>query len=425
LREDWRNVQAAAETRRIAADKDGAIDAVKSFHDKLCKTRVLDPACGTGNFLYVSMELMKRLEGEVLEALLDLGGQEALRGLAGHTVDPHQFLGLEINPRAAAITELVLWIGYLQWHFRTKGGIPEQPILRKFRNIEVKNAVLTWDGYPLPHVSNGKETYPNPKPATWPVAEFIVGNPPFTAGQDFRREFGDAHAEALWASRKSISGGADLVMFWWDHAAELLTKPGSVLRRFGLVTTRTITHEFSGRVVARHLSSKAPISLVLAIPNHPWTRATQDAAAVRIAMTVAERGEREGLLQQTETENKLDTDEPIVTFQERIGKINPNLTIGVDITSVTKLLANEGMCHDGIKLHGRGFIITKSEAEHLGFGRKHGLEKIIRPYFNGRDINQRTRGVMVIDLFGFKEKNVRRDYPQVYQHLGLPRPLLN
>ena len=81
LREDWRNVQAAAETKRAAGDKNGAADAVKAFHDKLCETRVLDPACGTGNFLYVSMELMKRLEGEVLEALLDLGGQEALRGL--------------------------------------------------------------------------------------------------------------------------------------------------------------------------------------------------------------------------------------------------------------------------------------------------------------------------------------------------------
>ncbi len=93
---------------------------MQAFHDKLCATRVLDPACGTGNFLYVSLELMKRLEGEVLEALVDLGGQEALRGLGPHSVDPHQFLGLEINPRAAAIAELVLWIGYLQWHFRTK-----------------------------------------------------------------------------------------------------------------------------------------------------------------------------------------------------------------------------------------------------------------------------------------------------------------
>ena len=73
----------------------------------LCNIRVLDPACGTGNFLYVALEMVKRLEGEVLEALADLGGMEALTGLESHTVDPHQFLGIEINPRAAAIAELV------------------------------------------------------------------------------------------------------------------------------------------------------------------------------------------------------------------------------------------------------------------------------------------------------------------------------
>ena len=205
LREDWRNVQAAAETKRAAGDKNGAADAVKAFHDKLCETRVLDPACGTGNFLYVSMELMKRLEGEVLEALLDLGGQEALRGLGGHTVDPHQFLGLEINPRAAAIAELVLWIGYLQWHFRTRGGTPEQPILRKFKNIEVKNAVLTWDGYPLPQVIDGKEAYPNPRQPPWPTAEFIVGNPPFIGGKDIRNRLGDARTRKHFGLRTSTS----------------------------------------------------------------------------------------------------------------------------------------------------------------------------------------------------------------------------
>ena len=106
---------------------------------------MLDPACGTGNFLYVSLEMMKRLEGEVLEALADLGGQEALTGLEGHSVDPHQFLGMEFNPRAAAIAELVLWIGHLQWHIRTKGGLPSEPILRAFKNIVVKDAVLAAD----------------------------------------------------------------------------------------------------------------------------------------------------------------------------------------------------------------------------------------------------------------------------------------
>src|ERR1700722_1741448 len=286
LREDWRNVQATAETKRASGDLKGAAAEVRSFHDKLCETKVLDPACGTGNFLYVSLELMKRLEGEVLEALLDLGGQEALRGLGSHSVDPHQFLGLEINPRAAAIAELVLWIGYLQWHFRTKGGVPEPPILRKFRNIDVTNAVLTWDGYPLPQVVGGKEAYPNPRRPAWPAAEFIVGNPPFLGKGVFMRDaFGDAYVRALWKAHPHMNDSADFVMYWWDRSAELLTLKGSVLRQFGLVTTNSITQDFSRRVIKKRMAATNPISIAFAIPDHPWTKATADAAMVRIAMT--------------------------------------------------------------------------------------------------------------------------------------------
>lgn len=417
LREDWRNVQATAETKRAAGNKNGAADAIKAFHDRICETRVLDPACGTGNFLYVAMELMKRLEGEVLEALLDLGGQEALRGLGGHTVDPHQFLGMEINPRAAAIAELVLWIGYLQWHFRTRGGTPEQPILRRFKNIEVKNAVLVWDGYPLPSIVKGQETYPNLRRPTWPTAEFIVGNPPFTMGGDFRREFGDAYAEALWAAHKHVNESADIVMYWWDRAAEILTAKGTTLRRFGFVTTKSITQEYCRRVVAKRMDSKHPVSLVMAIPNHPWTRATPDAAQVRIAMTVVAPGEHLGTLNDVIHESELDSDEPRIEFETRYGRINSDLTVGVDVTKTMHLLANEGICHDGVKLHGRGFIVTATEAEHLGLGKRSKLERYIRPYRNGRDLAQLSRGLMVIDLFGLELDAVRNSYPEVYQHI--------
>lgn len=369
LREDWRNVQATAETKRAAGDKNGAADAVKAFHHKLCETRVLDPACGTGNFLYVSMELMKRLEGEVLEALLDLGGQEALRGLGGHTVDPHQFLGLEINPRAAAIAELVLWIGYLQWHFRTRGGIPEQPILHRFSNIEVKNAVLTWDGYPMPQFVDDKEAYPNPKRPTWPMAEFIVGNPPFIGAKYLRERLGQARVLALWAAHKHVNESADFVMYWWDRAAEFLVAKGTVLRRFGLVTTNSVTQEFSRRVMKNRIEAKHPISLAMAIPDHPWTKATPDAAAVRIAMTVGETGTHPGVLLEVIREDALDTDQPEIEFKSRLGHIHPDLTIGVDITSAISLRANQGLCCPGVKLHGDGFIVTTQEAQHLGLGK--------------------------------------------------------
>ncbi len=136
LQADWRDIQAAAAQlmeKGKAQEAKAAQDTVRKFHNELCDIKVLDPACGTGNFLYVAMEMMKRLEGEIIETLVDLGDAQANLELERHTVDPHQFLGLEINPRAVAIAELVLWIGYLQWHFRTRGRtMPAEPVLKIF-----------------------------------------------------------------------------------------------------------------------------------------------------------------------------------------------------------------------------------------------------------------------------------------------------
>ena len=122
LREQWANVQAAAITLAKGGQLPEARKHVSEFLDELCNTTILDPACGTANFLYVAMEHMKRLEGEVRDMLRSLGETQTVFEGTGHSVDPHQFLGIEINPRAAAIAELVLWIGYLQWHFRTFGA---------------------------------------------------------------------------------------------------------------------------------------------------------------------------------------------------------------------------------------------------------------------------------------------------------------
>jgi hypothetical protein len=418
LREDWRNVQGAAETKRANGNFKEAAAEVHAFHEKLCATRVLDPACGTGNFLYVSLELMKRLEGEVLEALTDLGGQEALHGLGSHSIDPHQFLGLEINPRAAAIAELVLWIGYLQWHFRTKGGPPDEPILKRFSNIEIRNAVLTWDGYPLPKIVDGKETYPDPRRPEWPAAEFIVGNPPFIGKGAFLREaLGDAQVEALWSANSHLNESADFVMIWWDRAAELLTRRGTPLRRFGFVTTNSISQIFNRRVTERHLNAKKPVSITMAINDHPWTKATEEAAQVRIAMTVGEAGSHDGVLHEVISEKALDTDAPLIELKDIFGTINSDLTVGVDITSCHTLLANQGLSSNGVMLAGAGFIVTPQEANHLGLGKRPGLEKHIRDYRNGRDLTSHPRGVKLIDLFGLSIDHVRHAFPEIYQHI--------
>lgn len=404
LRDDWAAALATAERQRAERKTVLAMKTVRGFHDRPCALRVLDPACGTANFLYVTLELLKRLEGEVLEALANLGGQEALAGLEGHTVDPGQMLGMEISDRATAIADLVLWIGYLQWHARTRGGAPSEPILRAFGNILRRDAVLDVSG-------------PSPRRPEWPEADFIVGNPPFIGGKDLRSRLGEGDAAALWAAHDHINESADYVMYWWDRAAEILTRKGTRLRRFGFVTTNSISQVFQRRVVEARLSGRAPVSIVMAIPDHPWTKAAPDHAAVRIAMTVVEAGDREGALRRVVAERGLDGDAPEIELTETRGWINADLTVGADVSKAVELRANSGIRSPGVKLHGSGFIVHPAEAKALGLGKRGGLSAHIRPYRNGRDLTARSRDVMAIDLFGLDSEEVRLRFPEVYQHL--------
>jgi hypothetical protein len=310
--------------------------------------------------------------------------------------------------------------------------MPGEPILRAFHNIQGRfDAILTADvslardAHGLPLTRRGPDgsivevqIYANARQPEWPEAEFIVGNPPFIGGKDVRARLGDEWTEALWAAHPQMNESADFVMYWWDYAAGLLTRKDTVLRRFGLVTTNSISQVFQRRVMERHLLAKTPISLAMAIPDHPWSKVTRDAAAVRIAMTVAESGSREGVLREVVCEEGLDSDTPIIEFVEFAGIINSDLTVGVNVSGCAPLLANDGLSSRGVSLHGAGFIVTPQIAEHLGLGRRPGLETHIREYRNGRDLTARPRRVMVIDLFGLGAEDVRRRFPEVYQYVA-------
>jgi hypothetical protein len=257
--------------------------------------------------------------------------------------------------------------------------------------------------------------YPNPRRPVWPAAEFIVGNPPFLGKGVFMRDaFGDSYIAALSEAYQEMNDSADLVMYWWDVSAELLARKGTPLRRFGLVTTNSITQVFNRRILERYLKSKK-ISLALAIPDHPWTKATPDAAAVRIAMTVGEFGDRVGLLSEVIEESRLDSDDPKLSIRSRIGKINSDLTVGTDVTTAMPLLANEGLASMGPALGGRGFVLTRSEADLLSGGK---LNSWLRRLTTGRDITEKHRDRFVIDVRQFEDEEVlRRAFPRVYQHL--------
>ncbi len=394
------------------------------------------------------MKLMKELEGDVLNVLADFGDKQYGLQYDRHTVSPEQFFGLEKNARAVPIAELVVWIGYLQWHFATFGNaMPSEPILKDFGTIRQKDALLEYDreemlrderGRPITrqdpdatklHPITGEAIpdpdaklpvyrYVNARVAQWPEAEFIVGNPPFIGGKDIRRELGGGYAEVLWTSRGKKFNSADLVMYWWDHAADILVRKGTRLRRFGFITTNSVTQKFSRRVLEKHLRGENVVQLAFAIPDHPWVKGRKK-AAVRIAMTVASVGSADGSgrLLEVVKETDLETDTPTVVMRERTGVIASDLTVGVDLTRVDGLRAAAGLCYRGVQLMGAGFIVTPSEAKALGLGDDPNLATRIRPYLNARDLGNEARGVMVIDLFGLSEAEVRTQYPAVYQRI--------
>ncbi len=369
LREDWDVVQSEAIGKLLDGDEKGAREAVKRFHDKLCDTRVLDPACGTGNFLYVSMELMKRLEGEVLDFLKELGEtSEPLR-----TVDPHQFLGIELNPRAVPIAELVLWI----WWFRTRERkVIAEPILKDFGTVKIGDAVLAYDkqellrdehGRPITrqdphavklHPITGEQIpdpdaklevyrYVNPRPPKWPEAEFVVGNPPFIGNKRAKQRLGEEYVSVLRRAYPGVPASVDYVMYWLFKCSEML-KAGRI-RSLGLITTNSIIQPLN-RPGLEYLLEKDPkCSLKFAIPDHPWVD-VEKGAAVSVAMLAAQRGGAEGTLVEIITGNKRRGNDPVIGYRETRGQINVKLWIGLDTSKFTSLLANKGVSHQGVIL---------------------------------------------------------------------------
>jgi hypothetical protein len=289
----------------------------------------------------------------------------------------------------------VLWIGYLQWHFRTRGNaLPPSPILKDFRNIECRDAVLAHDGMEyviaetgLPvtrwdgrttraHPVTGEqvpdeaaqtplERYLNPRRVAWPQADYVVGNPPFIGAASMRAALGDGYLEALRGVWKAVPESADFVMYWWHHAADLAR--GGQIRRFGFITTNSLRQTFNRRVVESAMDGG--LTLHFAIPDHPWVDEALG-AAVRIAMTVAAAGQGEGRQLSVTGETGNGGEGLDVRLAENTGVIHADLSIGAG-----PLKANEGIANRGVQMLAAGFVVTPKQAAVL-----HPPGDLIRPW---------------------------------------------
>jgi len=153
---------AAAEERRR---RDRAERLLQDFLERLRAFTVLDPACGSGNFLYLALQALKDLEHQVQLEAQALGLERQFP-----TIGPANVKGIEINPYAAELARVSVWIGEIQWMLRNGFAESRDPILQPLDTIECRDAVLTDDG----------------KEPDWPDADVVIGNPPFLGGKLLR-----------------------------------------------------------------------------------------------------------------------------------------------------------------------------------------------------------------------------------------------
>lgn len=447
LREMWEGVQAEVQhllgdekgSQRAAKAKDKAIAAVLAFKQHLAKIQILDPACGSGNFLYVALDLLKQLEVEVDRLLDDLGHTQQSLGLMGVTVTPSQFHGIEIKPWAREIAEVVLWIGALQWYRRRyPNALPPEPVLQSHEQIIRGDAIMQWKSKTARLDKNGvpvmlwdqvtRKTnaagvsvpdekalvqvydYSGTSKTPWPNVDYIIGNPPFIGPAPMRQTLGTGYVEALRTLYKDVPESCDYVMYWWHRAAEMLLDEDLKLIRFGLITTNSITQKFARRVVKKAMDAKPALSLRFAVPDHPWVDAS-DGADVRIAMTVAALDEEDvdGDLWRVSLEKKTKRGFAETEFAVERGVIHEDLRVGANVASALPLNAMTGLISAGMKLHGKGFRLNVKQYEELRVEINDDaiFKTYVHPYLGGSDLTKVPKKQWVIDLYGHDLADVR------------------
>jgi hypothetical protein len=421
IRERWTAVQGAVlqlEETGKKKDRTAAVTQLRDFHGWMRGLQFLDPACGSGNFLYVTMAAVKRIELEVVNELERVAGKEQKEAIL-EEVHPRQFHGIEVKPWAREIAELTLWIGYHQFWRESHGGrTPPDPILEDTGTIECREAVLAWDEIvhrpekdrpdPTPRIVHPVtgELVPDPdarlpyyeyvgaRQAEWPKADFIIGNPPYLGKSRQAGALGEGYVTAL-RETYDIPDSADLVMYWWARAAGRVASGKTV--RAGLLTTNSISQALHQPILAAAQAAGARI--IWAAPDSPWIDEAAG-AAVRIAMTVLAREPIRSRIVRFDLDGT-------VTVRE-CASINNDLSCGADaaVASDIPLLANAGLAVPGFQPDSSGFTLGNSEAAKLR-QQNPKSSNLIRPYLNARDIMRGGPERWIIDFGLAKEEEAR------------------
>jgi len=377
------------------------------FADEIANTTVLDPACGSGNFLYVALRQLLDLEKEVILFATGLG-----LPMFFPTVAPEQLYGIEINEYAHELAQATIWIGYIQWLRENGFGQPSEPILKALDNIREMDAILAFD-------EDG-----NPVEPEWPEADVAIGNPPFLGDKKMRAELGDTYTETLrelYSQR--LPGGVDLCCYWFEKARAIIE--AGKLKRAGLLATQGIRGGANREALDR---IKKTGDIFWAQSDRNWIL---EGATVHVSMVGFDDG--------AEDERELD--------DRTVQAIHPDLTSMVDLTKASFLLENATTAFIGPSPHGRFDLSAKLAEEMLSEppnpnGKRNSA--VVRPVVSAIDITRRPRGFYTIDfvtmdieeaslfvepfeyvrrtVLPVRQNNRRRAYAEKWWQYGEPRP---
>ena len=292
--------------------------ALRAFADKIAVVKVLDPACGSGNFLYVALRLLLDLQNEVINFSDEMGA-----GRFFISVSPSQVHGIEINEYAHELAQMTIQIGYIQWLRDNGYGLPSEPILKPMQNIQQMDAILQEVTEEVTVTSQVTVTSSAREPE-WPAVDVIIGNPPFLGGGKIRAELGDKYVSDLFKLYEGrIPAFSDLVCYWFEKARAMIEE--EKVKRAGLLATNSIRGGANRKVLER---IKETGDIFWAQSDRDWIL---DGAAVNVSMVGFDDGtEKQRMLDGKSTE-----------------KINPDLTSLANITQAKILAENSNISFQG------------------------------------------------------------------------------
>jgi len=375
LRREWADVKAKCDAlfakireagpKRTVRSKDSKPrrdfdKAIRDFIERLAHVTVLDPACGSGNFLYLGINLLLDLEKEVIAYAATHGVTQLPQ------VRPTQLAGIELNPYAQQLAQIVIWIGYLQWMHHNGFIPPSNPVLEPIESIRLMDAIID--------LSDPA----HPIEPEWPTAEFIVGNPPFLGNKRMRSELGSKYIDCLWRLYGDrIPATSDLCCYWFEKANRAIVDHRC--SRAGLLATTAIRQVGSRSVLERIVATS---QIFFAISDRDWIL---DGASVRISI-IGWGGD------DAPTQHELDGDV--------VGVINADLTAGRDQTLARRLNPNRSVCFMGITKVGDFDVPNDLVERWLPTSSLNGRPNsdVLRPFRNGSDLVRTCSHRWIIDF---------------------------